>query len=493
MEFGQEQFAQRKEKLDRLTSLGYRPYPNQFRPTHLNGELQRIFGAASREELEQSSHAVKAAGRIMARRDFGKAAFLQIQDGSGRIQLYVAQNSAEPKAIEIFEHLDIGDIVGAEGGLFKTKTGELSINVKKLLLLSKSFYPLPEKFHGLADVELRYRRRYLDLLMNAEVGDLFWKRSRMISSIRRYFDEKGFLEVETPMMQLLCGGALARPFVTHHNVQDMDLYLRIAPELYLKRLVVGGFEKVYEINRNFRNEGISTQHNPELTMLEFYQAYATYEDLIRFSEEMIAAVVKEVCGSTKIPYGEHQIEVRGPWPRKSYIGALVEATGQKEGAFKDFKSASAYAEKEGIPTKGVVSYGKILDAIFKAKVEDHLIQPTVICKFPVDTSPLSRRSDEDPAFVDRFEVFAAGMEIMNAFSELNDPFEQRKRFEAQLASRAAGDLEAHQMDEDYLMALEYGMPPTAGEGIGIDRLAMLVTNSPSIRDVILFPLLRPQE
>ncbi|RDV82536.1 lysine--tRNA ligase [Ammonifex thiophilus] len=475
----------RYEKLEELRAQGIEPYGGRYERTHLAEEVRERFS-----ELE--GREVSLAGRIMARRSHGKVTFADLQDFSGRIQIMVRQDAVGSEAYEIFKKLDLGDIIGVKGSVFKTRTGEITIAVARFELLAKSLRPLPEKWHGLRDVDLRYRQRYLDLIVNPEVKRIFILRSQIIRAIRRFLDERGFLEVETPMMQPLPGGAAARPFITYHNALEMQLYLRIAPELYLKRLLVGGFEKVYEINRNFRNEGISTKHNPEFTMLELYQAYADYQDMMKLTEELITWVAKEVLGTWRIKYGEADIDLTPPWRRIS----LLEAVRQKTGV--DFASmeageARAAAEKLGVELKGKTLWGEIVNEVFEQLVEPELTNPTFVLDYPVDISPLAKRKKEDPRLTYRFELFIGGREIANAFSELNDPLDQRERFLKQLEKRRAGDEEAHMFDEDFLVALEYGMPPAGGLGIGIDRLVMLLTNSPSIREVILFPLHRPRD
>jgi len=429
----------------------------------------------------------------MSVRGHGKATFAHLQDGSGRIQIYIVRDTVGPEAYELCKKLDVGDHLGVEGQLFRTNTGEITVRARTFQFLSKALRPLPEKWHGLTDVETRFRQRYLDLIANRQVADAFRKRSLLISEIRRFFDAKGFLEVETPMMQPMAGGAMARPFVTHHNALHLTLYLRIAPELYLKRLVVGGFDRVYEINRNFRNEGISTQHNPEFTMLEFYQAYADYRDLMALTEELLPHLAEAVTGSQELTYQGQRLSFAPPWPRLTLEEALVKLGGLDEGALKTDDDVRQIAIRHGVTLLPGWGRGKIMGELFDALVERKLIQPTFIIDFPTELSPLAKAKREDPGVVQRFELFAGGMEIANAYSELNDPREQRARFVEQARGREQGDLEAHGLDEDFLRALEYGMPPAAGEGIGIDRLAMLFTDSPSIRDVILFPLLKPSD
>ena len=486
------ELAQRRAKLDDYRDQGLNPFANGF---SINATAQDIalahadHDAAVLESIEKVYH---VAGRIMAKRDFGKAAFIQIQDRTGRLQVYVARNLIGDENFDQFRKFDLGDIVGMVGRLFRTKTDELSLRAESLQLLTKSLQPLPEKWHGLTDVETRYRQRYLDLMVNPEVRDVFRKRSRIVALIREYMVSKDYLEVETPMMQPIAGGATAKPFVTHHNTLKMDLFLRIAPELYLKRLVVGGFERVFEINRNFRNEGISIQHNPEFTMMEFYQAFATYEDLMDLTEELICHVAQQVVGSLQFKYGERDVDLSRPWQRLTVREAVLKYGEISEADIDDRNKLLAYASKLGLELGNKVGYGKLLTEVFDAVAEPELWQPTFITQYPTEVSPLSRKNDLNPNVVDRFELFIVGRELANAFSELNDPEDQRDRFVKQLAEKESGDEEAHAMDDDYIRALEYGLPPTAGEGIGIDRLVMLLTNSQSIRDVILFPQLRPE-
>ncbi|MBN2645643.1 MAG: lysine--tRNA ligase [Desulfuromonadaceae bacterium] len=490
MEEVNELVAQRAAKVTELREQGINPYANDFRVEQLNSDVHQAHVDQDAEALEGCEACYVLAGRIMARRDFGKAAFIQLQDRSGRLQLYVAKNVLGDEGFALFQKLDLGDIIGVEGSPFRTKTGELSLRVKSLRILTKSLQPLPEKWHGLTDVETRYRQRYLDLIVNPEVKDVFRKRSQIIGLIRSFMQQRDFLEVETPMMQPVAGGATAKPFVTHHNTLKMDLFLRIAPELYLKRLVVGGFERVFEINRNFRNEGISIQHNPEFTMMEFYQAYATYHDLMDMTEELVAHVAREVCGSEVIEYGGREVDLRAPWDRLTVKDAIVKYGTISADDLEDHGKALAYAHSLGLEFDNSIGYGKLLTELFDAVAEPKLWNPTFITEYPTEVSPLSRKNDERPEVVDRFELFIVGRELANAFSELNDPADQKERFLKQLEEKAAGDEEAHDMDEDYIRALEHGLPPTAGEGIGIDRLVMLLTDSASIRDVILFPQLR---
>lgn len=490
MEELSELLLQRRRKVDALWEAGINPYPNDFKAAHTSADLFVAFG--NLQEIPEQSATFTIAGRIIARRSFGKAAFVQIQDRKGRMQLYVRKDTLGDEAFATFDSFDIGDIVGASGWPFRTKTGELSLHVTEIRLLTKSFLPLPEKFHGLTDVETRYRQRYVDLIVNPEVREVFVKRSRIINLIREFMVNNDFLEVETPMMQPIPGGATARPFVTHHNALDMQLYLRIAPELYLKRLLVGGFDRVFEINRNFRNEGISIRHNPEFTMMEFYRAYATFEDLMDFTEDLLCHVAQELLGSLDVAYQGQTISFARPWKRLTVQEAILEYGDIDAKTLQDRDLAYAYAQSIGLDLPEDIGYGKLVTEIFEEVAETKLIQPTFITAYPTEVSPLSRKSDLDPEIVDRFELFIAGRELANAFSELNDPVDQKERFLAQVAAKDKGDEEAHYMDEDYIRALEYGMPPAAGEGIGIDRLVMLFTDSPSIRDVILFPQLRKE-
>jgi lysyl-tRNA synthetase class 2 len=445
------------------------------------------------EALEKVTERFAIAGRIMAIRNFGKGAFIAVQDRKGRIQAFIRKDKVGDEVFALFKTIDVGDIIHVTGRVFKTRTGELTVEAEALRLLTKCVRPLPEKWHGLTDVEIRYRQRYLDLIANAKVKEVFEARSRIIQFIRAFLHDRDFLEVETPMMQPMAGGAMAKPFKTHHNALGQDLYLRIAPELYLKRLVVGGMERVFELNRNFRNEGISTLHNPEFTMMEFYMAYATYEDLMTLTEELVTGLVREIFGTLTITYQGTELDFTPPWRRLPVKEALVQYADLDPAALEDGKRALQEAEKRGILFEGSQPLGKVLMAIFDEVVEHKLIQPTFITHYPLEVSPLSRKNSKDPQIVDRFELYIHGREIANAFSELNDPADQQNRFLMQLEQREAGDEEAHGMDEDYIMALEYGMPPTAGEGIGIDRLVMLLTDSPSIRDVILFPHMRRRE
>ncbi|HEX4346094.1 MAG TPA: lysine--tRNA ligase [Vicinamibacterales bacterium] len=495
----EEQVAQRRSNLEELAKLGIEVYPRSFDRQHAIGDLVRAHGEKSHDDLESEKPLTMTSGRILAVRSFGKASFLAISDGLSKIQIYIRQDSLPPLDFQIFKLLDFGDWIGVEGRLFRTKTNELTIWASRLHFLSKCLLPLPEKWHGLTDVETRYRQRYLDLIVNPDARRVFEIRGKVVAAIRDFMTARGYLEVETPMMQPIAGGALARPFVTHHNALDMDLYLRIAPELYLKRLTVGGLERVFEINRNFRNEGISTQHNPEFTMMEFYQAYADYQMLMTLTEELIGTVARQATGSDQVAFSEHAISLASPFARLSLREAARDAAAKRlkrdvaPAELRDRPSAAALAKALGIEVDGDDGAGKIATLIFEALCEDQLIQPTFVYDFPTEVSPLSKQKPDDPDTVERFELYIGGFEVANAFSELNDPVEQRRRFDEQLKDRARGDLEAHQMDEDYIRALEYGLPPTAGEGVGIDRLVMVLTNSPSIRDVILFPLMRTKE
>ncbi len=490
MEELSELLLQRRRKVNALWAAGINPYPNDFKPAHIAADVVAQYGSV--EQIDAPDVEFVLAGRIIARRSFGKAAFIQIQDRSGRIQVYVRKDDLSEEAFAQFESFDIGDIIGVTGFPFRTQKGELSIHARSLRLLVKSLLPLPEKFHGLTDVETRYRQRYVDLIVNPEVREIFVKRSRIVNLIRQFMASREFLEVETPMMQPIPGGATARPFMTHHNALDMDLYLRIAPELYLKRLVVGGFERVFEINRNFRNEGISVRHNPEFTMMEFYQAYATFEDLMDFTEELFCHVAQEVLETLDFSYQGMPISFQRPWRRLTVKEAILEYGDIDAKQLEDRDLALAYARSLGLDLPDEIGYGKLLMEIFEEVAEHKLIQPTFVTSYPTEVSPLSRKNDLNPEIVDRFELMVGGREIANAFSELNDPVDQKDRFLAQVEEKDKGDEEAHYMDEDYVRALEYGLPPTAGEGIGIDRLVMLLTDSASIRDVILFPQLRKE-
>jgi lysyl-tRNA synthetase, class II len=495
----EEQIEQRRANLAALAALGIDTYPRRFDRQHTVSALVAAYGGRTHDELEAGHVTTITSGRILAIRSFGKANFLVVSDGLAKVQVYVRQDALPPLDFSIFKLLDFGDWVGVDGRLFRTKTNELTIWAARLHFLAKCLLPLPEKWHGLTDVEIRYRQRYLDLIVNPDARRVFETRSRVIAAIRTFMTARGYLEVETPMMQPIAGGALARPFRTHHNTLDMDLYLRIAPELYLKRLTVGGMERVFEINRNFRNEGISTEHNPEFTMMEFYETYSDYETLMGMTETLLETIAREAIGTTDIVFGGHPISLAAPFARLSLREAARAAASARLGrevAAADLRERSAAASLAGalgIEVESGDGAGRIATAMFERLCEDRLIQPTFVYDFPTEVSPLSKQKPDDPDTVERFELYAGGFEIANAFSELNDPAEQRRRFEAQLASRARGDLEAHEMDEDYIRALEYGLPPTAGEGLGIDRLVMLLTGSPSIRDVILFPLMRKRD
>ena len=479
----------RQKKADLLKEMGINLYPAGYDYNITAQEAMARFENADEKTLEQAP-SFSMAGRIMSIRNFGKASFIHIKDNTGRIQAYVRKDKIGKDLFKVFKLMDVGDFIGIKGSFFRTRTNELTLSADEITLLSKSMRPLPEKWHGLTDIETRYRQRYLDLIANDPVKDVFILRSRIIQCFRDFFMQKGFLEVETPMMQPIPGGATARPFKTFHNALGMDLYLRIAPELYLKRLVVGGIERVFEINRNFRNEGISIQHNPEFTMLEFYMAYATYEDLIHLTEELFAHIMQEILGTQVCEYQGQRIDFTPPWTRITLFDALKEIARVPEEVLTDLNKAIKFAETHNIPLSQKDSHGKVLAKIFDQFVEPKLINPTFVVGYPTEISPLSRKNDQDPNITDRFELFIAGKEIANAFTELNDPEDQRSRFVQQVELRESGDEEAQFMDEDYVTALEYGLPPTAGEGIGIDRVVMLLTDSPSIRDVIFFPHMR---
>ena len=484
--------AERKSKLAVLREQG-NPFVNNFKPKDSTKNLVDAYNVLSKEDLDEKVVEVSVAGRMMLKRVMGKASFAQLQDSSGQIQLFVTRDELKEGLYnEQFKKWDIGDIIGASGTLFKTKTGELSIRVSDVRLLTKSLRPLPEKFHGLSDQETIYRQRYVDLIMNEESRDVFKRRSAIVGYIRNFFIEHDYLEVETPMMQVIPGGATAKPFVTHHNALDMNLFLRIAPELYLKRLVVGGMDRVFEINRNFRNEGLSTRHNPEFTMIEFYQAYATYHDLMDLTETLFRGIATDVCGSTNIHYQGDDFDFSKSFTRLSVVDSILQYNSTLTVSDLQEGSAKSTAEKLGIHIKDNWGLGKIQIEIFEATVEEKLIQPTFITEYPTEVSPLARRNDDNPFITDRFELFIGGREIANGFSELNDAEDQAQRFQDQVSEKDAGDDEAMHYDADYIRALEYGMPPTAGEGIGIDRLVMLFTDSPSIRDVLLFPHMRPE-
>ncbi|MFS0784175.1 lysine--tRNA ligase [Bacillus sp. 1P06AnD] len=485
-----DQLLVRREKMQNMIDAGKDPFGTRYERTHLAQEILDTYGNQSKEALEESKPEVTIAGRIMTKRGKGKAGFAHIQDLSGQIQIYVRKDEIGEEAYEDFKHADLGDIVGIKGTVFITNVGELSVKAKEFTFLTKALRPLPDKFHGLKDVEERYRKRYVDLIMSEESKRTFVARSKIIQSMRRYLDSKGYLEVETPMMHTIAGGAAARPFVTHHNALDMTLYMRIAIELHLKRLIVGGLEKVYEIGRVFRNEGTSTRHNPEFTMIELYEAYADYNDIMDLTESLIAHVTEEVHGKTVIQYGEYEVDLTPKWKRIHIVDAIKEQTGVDFWKHMTKEEAQAVAKEHGIEVAPHMEFGHVVNEFFEQKVEETLIQPTFIYGHPVEISPLAKKNPEDPRFTDRFELFIVGREHANAFTELNDPIDQKQRFEAQLKEKEQGNDEAHEMDEDFIEALEYGLPPTGGLGIGVDRLVMLLTNSPSIRDVLLFPYMR---
>jgi len=482
----------RKDKVEKLASEGIDLFPTKLEKTHSVSEVVSNFASLSKKALEEKEIKVVVPGRILSVRRMGRATFFHISDGREKLQAYLREDIVGKKNYKLFSLMDIGDVIAVHGVLFKTKTGELSVKSEVFTFLAKSLHPLPEKWHGLQDVELRFRKRYLDLMMNPEVREIFIQRSSMISEIRKFFDQRGFIEVETPMMHAIPGGALARPFKTYHNALGIDLYLRIAPELYLKKLVVGGFEKVYEINRSFRNEGISSEHNPEFTMLEFYQAYIDYHDLVELTEELINSLCRSLLGKEEATFGDETISFKRPWKRIKFREALVQYSGLAPSRFDDRNSIVEFAFNL-IAEKQPLTYGKALDVIFDKCVKQNLIQPTFIVNPPKEVSPLAKSSRENPDEAERFELVIGGMEIANGFNELTDPEEQNQRFEQQAAERKKGIEEAHWIDEDYVNALEYGLPPTAGEGIGIDRLLMIFANRKSIREVILFPLLRPKQ
>jgi lysyl-tRNA synthetase, class II len=483
----------RIQKLQQIKELGVDPYPTYYRYTHTLAEVVGQFSAKTAEELEQSQQRVRVAGRILTNRPFGKAGFVTLSDGEGQLQVYAKKDRLPERDFQLYKLLDIGDFIGVEGTLFRTKTGELTVLASELTFLAKCFLPLPEKWHGLKDIEIRYRQRYVDLVVNREVRDVFVKRGVIIRELRRFLEAREYLEVETPILHPIAGGALAKPFQTHHNALDMSLYLRIAPELYLKRLIVGGLNRVYDLNRIFRNEGISTRHNPEFTMLEFYQAYSNYTDLIDLTEEMLTGIAETVCGSKLITYDDQQIDFQ-KWTRLSMKEAILKFSPEKidEDGLRQRAAVEGLLKRLHAEFDPKLPLGNLIGILFETVAEQHLIQPTFIYDYPVELSPLSKRKASDPSLVERFELYIGGMEIANGYSELNDPIDQRERFLSQLRERERGDEEAHQMDEDYIRALSYGMPPTAGEGIGVDRLTMLLTNSTSIRDVILFPHLRAE-
>lgn len=493
MEEQKELFLQRRKKAEELLSEGIPLYPNTFRVSHSVEEVLASYGNKSEEDFRALETRFALAGRLMRLSNFGKAAFFHVQDRTGRIQGYLRRDQMDERSSKVLRRLDVGDIVGVRGRLFRTKTGELTVMVEALEMLAKSFRPLPEKWHGLADQETRYRQRYVDLIVNPGSREVFLTRSRMTAYLRNFLTSRGFLEVETPMMQPIPGGATARPFKTHHNTLDMELYLRVAPELYLKRLLVGGFERVFEINRNFRNEGLSTQHNPEFTMLEFYQAYATYWDLMEMTEIMVSSLIKELKGEMALEYQGTRLDFTPPWKRISIQESLLTYGGLSEEGWKNHGQVLNFGRQLGIPLTGQEPLGRLWVDIFEKVAEPHLVQPTFITGYPIEDSPLARKNDQNPELVDRFELYISGREIANAFSELNDPRDQEERFARQAKAKAGDEEGINFSDEDYLRALEYGMPPAAGEGVGVDRLVMLLTNSPSIRDVILFPQMRPEK
>lgn len=482
--------AVRREKLVTLREMGVDPFGTKYNRTHWAKDIHAQFDHLSKEELEQAEHEVRIAGRMMAKRGQGKASFAHIQDFSGRIQIYVREDRVGEHQYVVFDLCDLGDIIGVTGVVFKTKTGDLSIRATDVRLLTKSLRPIPDKFHGLKDVETRYRKRYLDLIVSPDVMETFVTRSKIISTMRRYLDERGYIEVETPTLHAIAGGATAKPFITHHNALDMQMYLRIAIELHLKRLIVGGMEKVYEIGRVYRNEGVSTRHNPEFTMIELYEAQADFQDIMSLTENLVAYIAEKVRGTTVIEYQGVQVDLTPKWKRAHMVDLVREATGVDFWQQMSDEEAHALAKEHRVSVEPTMKFGHIVNEFFEQKVEETLIQPTFVYGHPVDVSPLARKNEEDPRFTDRFELFIVAREHANAFTELSDPIDQRERFEAQLEEREQGNEEAHMMDEDFVEALEVGMPPTGGLGIGIDRLVMLLTDSPSIRDVLLFPHMR---
>ncbi|QWG65057.1 lysine--tRNA ligase [Bacillus mycoides] len=488
-----DQLLVRREKLHNLREQGIDPFGKRFERTNSTTDLVSLYGEFSKEELEEKEITVSIAGRIMTKRGKGKAGFAHMQDLQGQVQIYVRKDTVGDEEYELFTTADLGDLVGIEGKVFKTNVGELSVKAIGFTLLTKSLRPLPDKYHGLKDVEQRYRQRYLDLITSMESRETFVTRSKIIREMRRYLDDNGYLEVETPMMHAIAGGASARPFTTHHNALDMELYMRIAIELHLKRLIVGGLEKVYEIGRVFRNEGVSTRHNPEFTMIELYEAYADYNDIMKLTENMVAHIAKKVLGTTTIQYGDYEINLEPEWTRLHMVDAIKQHSGADFWNPMSVEEARELAKEHNVEIKNTMEVGHIINEFFEQKVEDKLIQPTFIYGHPVEISPLAKKNDEDPRFTDRFELFIVAREHANAFTELNDPIDQKERFEAQLKEREQGNDEAHMMDDDYIEALEYGMPPTGGLGIGIDRLVMLLTNAPSIRDVLLFPAMRHKQ
>ncbi|MGN1387161.1 MAG: lysine--tRNA ligase [Bacillus sp. (in: firmicutes)] len=485
-----DQLLVRREKMQNMFDAGKDPFGKRFERTHLTQELFDAYGDCEKEYLAEKEIEVKIAGRIMTKRGKGKAGFAHIQDLTGQMQIYVRKDAVGDEAYDEFKHADLGDIVGIKGTVFKTNVGELSVKASEFTFLTKALRPLPDKFHGLKDVEERYRKRYVDLITNQESRNTFITRSKIIQSMRRYLDSHGYLEVETPMMHTIAGGASARPFVTHHNALDMELFMRIAIELHLKRLIVGGLEKVYEIGRVFRNEGVSTRHNPEFTMIELYEAYADYNDIMNLTENLISHICQEVNGTMVIPYGEYTVDLTPQWKRVHMVDAVKEVTGVDFWKHMTKEEAQALAKEHGIEVNEHMEFGHVVNEFFEQRVEETLIQPTFVYGHPVEISPLAKKNEEDPRFTDRFELFIVGREHANAFTELNDPIDQRQRFEAQLKEKEQGNDEAHEMDDDFIEALEYGLPPTGGLGIGVDRLVMLLTNSPSIRDVLLFPYMR---
>jgi lysyl-tRNA synthetase class 2 len=488
-----EYIAQRRNNLKALVEAGINPYPIKFNYDITPSEIKDIYEKYNKDELDELGKSVKTCGRIMSKRMMGKACFMHISDGSAQIQAFVAQDRIGKDVYKLLKKIEVGDFIGVEGVLFRTKTDELSVKVEKYTFLGKALRGLPEKWHGLKDKELRYRMRYLDLISNKNVRDTFVKRSAIISETRKFFESKGYMEVETPMMQLIPGGAAAKPFITHHNALDLDLYLRIAPELYLKRLIIGGFPKVFEINRNFRNEGVDSYHNPEFTMIEFYEAYADLRDMMSITEELLTVLCDNVVGSRTVKFNNHTINFDTPFERMTMREAIVKYSDIKFEELDKLETMLPHAKKLGIEDAEKMNYGKLLSEIFETVAEEKLIQPTFITEYPLEVSPLTKSMPDDDRFVDRFELFMAGMELANAYSELNDPDEQLRRFKMQLSERDKGDDEAQMMDEDFLNAMEHGMPPTGGQGIGIDRLVMILTGSPSIRDVILFPYMRPRK
>ncbi|MEK5420557.1 lysine--tRNA ligase [Viridibacillus sp. FSL R5-0477] len=488
-----DQILVRRQKMASIRENGLDPFGARFERTHLSNEIKEQYVDFTKEQLEEDLHEVVIAGRIMTKRGKGKAGFAHIQDLGGQVQIYVRKDAIGEEAYELFKQADLGDIVGIRGNVFRTQVGELSVKALEFTFLTKSLRPMPEKFHGLKDVEQRYRQRYLDLMTSEESKQTFITRSKIIQAIRRYLDGNGYLEVETPMLHTIAGGAAARPFITHHNSLDMELYMRIAIELHLKRLIVGGLEKVYEIGRVFRNEGMSTRHNPEFTMIELYEAYADYRDIMALTENLISHVAQEVLGTTDVQYGDDVISLAPGWTRLHMVDAVKEATGVDFWTPMSKEEARAHAKEHGVEIKDSMEVGHIINEFFEQKIEETLVQPTFIYGHPVEISPLAKKNPEDERFTDRFELFIVRREHANAFTELNDPIDQRERFEAQLAEKEAGNDEAHEMDDDFIEALEYGMPPTGGLGIGIDRLIMLLTNSQTIRDVLLFPTMRPRD